>query len=344
VRHRRLDAAALGRHAAGVQDYYDLTERGRARRLRAVVAVALEHYDLDVVRTRLITNETNGVFRIDTADGHKYVVRVGIGGDIGHSRETVAAETDWLVALDEESDVAVPVPLRTNTGGRFVTVAAQGVPESRNVVVFSWLSGRVLDERLTPDTLQAYGALAARLHLHGAGRSPSAGDALARYDRLVPFEEPVRLFDDPVLMPPARWAVFEAARERVEGAIAGLQSHGPMQLLHGDLHVWNVMVSRHGLAPFDFEDLMWGWPIQDIATALYYLWISPGFEDRLGDFRRGYEAVAPWPERTRGELDTFLMGRIMVLANGVAVAPEYRREADRYFARFEERLRRLLGG
>jgi Ser/Thr protein kinase RdoA (MazF antagonist) len=340
---RWLDGEEAGGDAAEVKDYYALSEQGRARRLRAVVEAALEHYDLAVVRLRLISNDTNGVFRIDTSGGEKYVVRVGIGGDIGHSAETVAAETEWLVALDAETDVVVPVPLPASNGSRFVTVPVEGVPDPRNVVLFSWLPGRLLHDRMTPETVGAYGALAARLHVHGATHRPAAGDALARYDRVIPFDEPVRVFDyEPRLMAPDRRAVFEAARDRVERALIDLASVAPMQILHGDLHVWNVMASRRGLAPFDFEDIMWGWPIQDIATALYYLWIEPGFDARLEAFRLGYESVAPWPERTPGELEAFLVGRILVLANGVVVAPEYRREADRLFARFEHRLRRLL--
>jgi hypothetical protein len=68
-----------------MRDYYDLTELGRARRLRTLVFVALEHYDLELTRLSLITNETNGVFRADVADGHSHVVRVGLGGEVGHS-------------------------------------------------------------------------------------------------------------------------------------------------------------------------------------------------------------------------------------------------------------------
>ena len=50
-------------------EYHDLTVRGRARRLCRLVDAALAHYDLDVVRVRLITNDTNGIFRVDTSHG-----------------------------------------------------------------------------------------------------------------------------------------------------------------------------------------------------------------------------------------------------------------------------------
>jgi len=327
-----------------VKEFHDLTVIGRARRLRAVVGAALDHYDLDVARIRLITNETNGIFRVDTTDGAKHVMRVGLGGAIAHPAGTVAAETEWLQALADETDLTVPVPLRTKEGESFVTVGARDVPDQRNVVVFSWLPGRLLDDRLSAESMRGYGALAATLHLHGLRHRPSGPGVLARYDRIDPFDEPFVLFEeDGAAMPPGRLAVFTAAAERVDTAIRRLQTGGePMRMLHGDLHIWNVMVSRSGLAPFDFEDLMWGWPVQDVATSLYYLWVRPEFGSMLELFRAGYETVAEWPERHAGDVETFIAGRMIVLANDLLITPEWRSLAAGYLERYEERLRQLL--
>ena len=327
-----------------MKPYHELTELGRARRLRAVVAVALEEYDLDVRRVRLLTNETNGIFRIDTGDGAKHVVRVGLGGEIAHTAGAVGAEVEWLTALAAETPLRVPVPMAARSGERFVTAKAPGVPEPRNVVVFSWLPGRLLDERISAEAIREYGAVAAALHVHGADHQPTDPRALARYDRVHPFDEPVVLFKaDRELMPESRLEVFVTARGRVEDAVDNLRRSGePMRVLHGDLHVWNVMVSRYGLAPFDFEDVMWGWPIQDIATSLYYLQDRPNFAELLADFRGGYETVADWPERYPGELDVFLIGRFLVLANDLLITPEWRGLASRLLERYERRLRTLL--
>jgi len=336
------DRYAVGHHLA-MTDYQDLTVRGRVRRLRRSVDAALAHYALDVVRVRLITNETNGIFRVDTSDGARYAVRVGLGGGIGHSTDEVLAETEWLAALAAASELTVPVPLLTRDGDPFVTVEVPGVPDPRNVVVFSWLAGGPLGKRLTTPTMRAYGALSASLHVHGAHHRPSTPDALPRYDRLSPFDEPFVLFDaDQPLMPPARRAVFAAAAEIVEEEIEALRRSGePMRVLHGDLHPWNVMTSRRGLAPFDFEDLMWGWPVQDAATSLYYLQ-GPDLEGRVTSFREGYETVAAWPERRQGQMATFMVGRALVLANDLLITPEWQAEAALYLERYEARFRAFL--
>jgi Ser/Thr protein kinase RdoA (MazF antagonist) len=107
-----------------------------------------------------------------------------------------------------------------------------------------------------------------------------------------------------------------------------------------------VKVYRGRIGAFDFEDLMWGWPIQDIATTLYYFHGEDGYEGVVDAFKRGYTRHRKWPERTSGKLATFLACRALVLANGLLVDldPEWQEATPRFFARTEARLRALLEG
>jgi Ser/Thr protein kinase RdoA (MazF antagonist) len=326
-----------------VKAFDDLTEQGRLARLRRLALEALGHYDLEVRRVRLLAHDSNATFRVDTADGTR-VIRVGIAGPVGHSAQTVASEMAWLDALARETDIAVPRPV-PNRSGEFVTVARDpGVPEPRNCVVLTWLPGKLVDRVMSPSTMAGLGALAAGLHAHGATFSPGEGFT-RRYDRVFPYSEDNVLFDTRHrdLMPPGRAAVFETARRHVGEAIAALAAAEPPRLIHGDLHRWNVMVHRDRLSPFDFEDMLWGWPIQDIAVTLYYEWGSEAFGDLAGAFRTGYETVSPWPERGAGEIATFIVGRTLVLANDVLAQPEWRHEAAPLIERGERRIRDVLG-
>ena len=118
-----------------------------------------------------------------------------------------------------------------------------------------------------------------------------------------------------------------------------------MQIVHGDLHIWNVLVSRWGLGAIDFEDHLWGWPVQDLGVTLYYLEGHDGYRERLAGIRRGYETVAPWPERYPGEIAAFIAARTLVLANDVILLEREEEpglDAGAFFARAEARLRRLL--
>ena len=142
--------------------------------------------------------------------------------------------------------------------------------------------------------------------------------------------------------------MFRRAAERVEAAIARLHATGPMRLLHGDLHVWNVLVHRGQLAAIDFEDLMWGWPIQDIGTALYYLYHRPDFAAVRSTASAG--ATSEWPRGRRpnpATWSTFIAGRALVLANDVLQMPPQTLgdlDVPEFFARAERRLRAILDG
>lgn len=329
-----------------MRDFYELTPAGRARRTRRVALRALDSYDLHAQGVRLLTNETNGIFRVDAADGQRYVLRVGRGGHIGHSASQVRSEAEWLSALAHDSDLRIPVPVPSSAGDTVTEVEIDGVPGRRNCVLFRWLPGRVLGRALSSANLAAYGELAARLHEHAGVFEPSPAFDIVRYDRVFPFDEPVVLLDEArsAFVSPAQREVFTAGAEVVQRAIDSLRRREPMRVIHADLHRWNVLIDRGQAAAFDFEDLSWGWPVQDLAIALYYLDDEAGYASMRQAFRAGYERVRPWPDRTDREIDVFIAGRALVLANDVELLeePEYRAQAPGWMGRFERRIRRIL--
>ena len=116
-----------------------------------------------------------------------------------------------------------------------------------------------------------------------------------------------------------------------------------MRILHGDLHQWNVRNSRGRLSPIDFEDLMLGWPVQDIATTLYYF-PSERYAALRAAFQAGYTRRASWPERVPGEINSFMAARGVGLANFVLHDPNpaWQQQAGEFIERTEKRLRALL--
>jgi Ser/Thr protein kinase RdoA (MazF antagonist) len=324
-----------------MKPYRSLTEHGQARRLRPLVWNALQHYDLQVARLRLVTNDLNGIFRIDTKRGEKYILRVSLPQG-GHTREHVTVEMDWLRALARDTDLSVPRPLAARDGSLVVEAEASGVPESRLCAVFSWVPGKNLAENLTPANLAKHGELMARLHQHAQTYRPPEGLDLLRFDRVFPFPEPVRLFEPRYadLFPPERCTIFQEAIAWVQAAIDRCKASGePMRILHNDLHQWNVRIWRGRLSPIDFEDLMWGWPVQDIATTLYYH-LNDNFFAVQDAFQEGYTRISPWPERYPGEIGAFLAAQGMMLANFILEDPNpsWKIQAPEFIARIEKRL------
>ena len=286
-----------------------LTERGKLLRLRAVAAEALHSYDIDVERVSLIGGFVNALYRVDTPDG-PLALRVDLMQE--HSDSDAEIELEWLESL--AGHVNVGAPIRTRTGALYTHAAAPGVPEERRCVLFTWVPGRPLADRITPPLFQEYGRLSARLHLHGADHRPSHRPMV--WDEVFYFGEEI----DPVVyhlpehaseFPPGGLDVVEPARAVVEPVLASVTER---QLVHGDLHIWNVH-ARHGeLWALDFEDIMWGSRAQDIAITLYYIQDRPDCAELTSAFRHGYEELAGWPTDD-AELAAFMAARRLMFVN-----------------------------
>ena len=255
----------------------------------------------------------------------------------------------WLAALSRDTDLGVPHPVPAHDGSLVTTVQVPGVPEPRHCAVFSWVRGPNLADRLSAENVEKLGELAARLHAHAATFGPPDGFSIPTADSVFPFREPVVLFDaeNRDLFPAERCRVYEEGIARIQATIDALYASGPRpRVLHYDLHQWNVKVYRGRLYAFDFEDLIFGHPAQDIAITFYY------FQDREDDaalreaFRHGYTRHLAWPERHPGEIDTYVAGRGVELVNFVLHDPDLRYQAQRrrFVERMEARLRAFLAG
>ncbi len=328
-----------------MKPFQSLTVVGQAHRLRQLAIKALASYDLDIARFRLITNDMNGIFRIDTTDGRRFVLRV-TAPEGGHILDHVIAEMDWLAALARDTDLSVPRPFPTKDGSLVVAASADGVPEPRLCEIFSWVDGKNLVEDMSEANLAKLGELSARLYAHALTYRPLSNLSMLRFDRVFPFAEPVVLFEErfSTLFPPERKEIYQKAIDRAQESIDRLKASGePMRIIHGDLHQWNVRIARGVLSPIDFEDVMLGWPAQDIATTFYYF-LGDGFPALRSAFQAGYTRHSPWPERHPGEIDSFIAARAVGLANLVLADPAIASKVNpaEFVERIEKRLRRLI--
>jgi Ser/Thr protein kinase RdoA (MazF antagonist) len=135
-------------------------------------------------------------------------------------------------------------------------------------------------------------------------------------------------------------ALLHAVRHRVATAFADRYADPKgIHVIHNDLWHDNIKIHRGRLHPLDFEDTIWGYPVQDIAMALQDLMTDVAPADYLplaAAFQAGYESLAPWPERHQGEIDCFRAGRMLWVLNYIA-----RHERD-YLAETVARWRPML--
>ena len=88
---------------------------------------------------------------------------------------------------------------------------APGAPEPHDCVLFRWIPGPALADRLTLENVRRLGVLSARLHAHAAGFRPPPALPVRTLDQFPGRGEREVLFshEHPLFLPPARRAVFE---------------------------------------------------------------------------------------------------------------------------------------
>jgi Ser/Thr protein kinase RdoA (MazF antagonist) len=325
-----------------VRDFFELTELGRARRLRPLALAALVEYDLAVRGLRLIDNGWNCVSRVETPDGPLAlrVTRFTPGRDAA----SVHSEVAFMTALAGATDIRVPAIIRNRAGDLVTVASAPGVPEPRSCVVFSWLGGRLLGEQITSRRWHDLGELMGRMHRFAASWTPPAGFVAPAYDSVLPYGEPLVMFEPGRADLRGASHLLQEAYHRTAERIRALNHQQPSIVIHGDLHAWNVKVRRGVLSPFDFEDLLHAVPILDVATSLYYVRDRPDYLPLAVAFRAGYERHRPWVAREPGELDRLLIARGLDLLNTAINEPDLEVDDWKSFIRRREMLARVALG
>ena len=293
----------------------ELTELGQARRLRPLALTALAEYDLEVFGLRLITNGWNGVFRVDTPSG-PFVIRV-TRPIPGADERSVASEVEFMSALAQGTDVAVP-PVVRNRRGELVTIAsAAGVPEPRECVVFGWIGGPDVADRRSAQTWGELGELMGTMHAFAEHWTPSPAFHVTDYDSCIPYGEPLVVFEPGRAELHGLESILREATAATNERIEALAREVPPIVLHGDMHQWNVKIKHGVLSPFDFEDLLTGAPILDVMTSLYYVYGDDDYAELARAFKAGYGRRHPWPEREPGEMERLMFARSLDLLNAV---------------------------
>jgi Ser/Thr protein kinase RdoA (MazF antagonist) len=323
-----------------VRPFTELTEAGKVRRLHGLAREVLARYPFTAARVRCIARDTNTTFRVDTTDGRTFALRVSTP-----RTDTVvdtATELAWLKALAATDGIDVVRPMPDRRGSLMNVIDHPGVDDTRTCVVFAWLPGRTIGEDARPEDYRQLGELAARLHDQADGWALPAGFAPLVWDRVFYYPtEPVVLYEDRYrsLMTPERTRVVRAIEEKAGAELARVHREAPVFVIHGDLHPWNVHRHRGRLLVFDFEDVMLGAAVQDVAISLFYNREQPQYSDLCSAYEEGYRSLRPWPVEYEGQLELLMAARTVMFINYV-LRMDYHPED--HIPRMTTRIRQVL--
>ena len=264
-----------------MEDFYQLDTDAQVARLEQLARDALQHWDLEAAGLDLIKYRENAVFRLDTADGTSYALRIHRAGY--HSDAELRSELQWMTAL-EAAGVHVPILLPTRIGEPFVSMAVEFPAEHRQIDLFQWVSGAQLgsveegisDPETIVQTYHTIGSLAARLHNQATSWTLPEGFARHAWDAdgLAGSQPFWGEFWELQQLSPQQRELLLLARDRVHTDLttygADPANTNRYSMIHADFVSENLMVDGDKVRLIDFDDAGFGWHLFELATALYF--------------------------------------------------------------------------
>jgi Ser/Thr protein kinase RdoA (MazF antagonist) len=289
-------------------DFFSTPEEYQIDSLKNFALMVLENYQISVKSIEMINYENNATFKITTTDETNYAFRISVNSP--RSKANIEAEVAYVKFLNNSDLIKTARPISNKQESYITTFFHQEIGRDLNCVVYSWLDGVDVGDDPTPTQMQALGAAMANMHnlsvdfvLPDNSQTPTFNDPFWGSPDLLRGKESQLSVEHKKLVIDA----FDEITRRTNDLFEKNKS----QLIHADLHGWNLKWDLGQLSVFDFDDCGIGLPIQDIATAVYYL-DTPDQERALLE---GYKSVKPLPKYEEKDLKMLLLHRRLLLLN-----------------------------
>jgi Ser/Thr protein kinase RdoA (MazF antagonist) len=286
-----------------MKQFDHLTYRGQVARLRRLAARVSRRYGIEPARIELLAHSENTTFRIDTADGGRYVMRIDKpSASATYPRRTVdrvRSEMQWLAAIRRDTGLVVPEPVATREGDLLVSAEIEGVPGARTCALFRWVEGRFLYDGLRATHLERVGVFAARLHEYSSKRFVVPEGFTRRVvNDVSPQVVDANISSFAEVRPAEDQKVVRAVLERVQQAVAKLgEGSDEYGLIHGDLHQENYLFHKGEVRAIDFDDCGWGHFLYELTVTLSEVSHRDDYAQLRAALLRGYRSVRPLPEQ-----------------------------------------------
>ena len=324
------------------QDFFELDSDEQINSFAQSAQEMLAGYGLTQAKVVCINFEFNATFSVESESGEKYALRINVNST--RTPENILAEIEFVNFLARVQGINVPRPI-ANGDNNFVSSMVHG-DSGRTIygVLYSWLEGEEIGDEPNHDQLFSVGVAMATMHQSSRDFNLSNVSALPTFsDWLWGTED--YLLSEKTLLNSEQFNAVSKAVEEIENHMNELFESTEIQVIHGDLHGWNLMWHEGKLSIFDFDDCGFGIPHQDLAVTLYYL----DTPDQEASVIAGYKSVCALPDYSKAQMDSLLLQRRLVLLNYLyetknaehkAMLPVYLEKTMERIAKFLNDVRR----
>lgn len=253
-------------------------------RARKVALSAIQRYDLEWERIQFLQLSDTVTYKIETGAANHYLLRIHSGR---LSREEIRSELLLLQALNESENLHVPEGIASCDGHYVLDIETEAGYERPYVTMMRWVEGEHATEFTDSRAFHA-GVLMGRLH-----------EAAERFEAPSHFVRPAwgaESFTRDVakleryygrFLSEEGWKLYKNAVEKVVAQLATMPQHPhSFGLIHGDLHIGNMVFIQDTPYAIDFGRCGYGYYLYDMAGSILGLWPKHRWK-----FIQGYESV-----------------------------------------------------
>jgi len=316
--------------------YTKLSEAEQIAHVEKMVPVLLGDYGIEAASIENVNHAFNSSFRVVSTDSAEFAVRINLGA--GKSRDEVAAEVQWLEALDRDGSILAPRPVRTVEGECCSSIHFTPLDVVANAVVFEWIPGIELGDDVSNEQLFELGRNMARLHEIGQTLEFADGAYLPSINRTLMNSQDNLRPNQPNEIDDEFYDLVLRGLDVVDSTYFRLSANTSLLPIHADLHPFNVIQTPTAQAIIDFDDAGMGLPVQDLVVSTYYL---REVIDKEAHLKAGYASLRELPAVTTDDFEALLMGRLLVLVNDVLMltSADEREFLPTFLGRAKKRLR-----
>ena len=291
------------------KQFSQMNEVDRIKVFDKITQKALNNYYIHVKQFKFIAEYSNVLYEIDTVDSKKIMLKIANSED--HSRDELVEGLIWLDSLSKMNSIDATRPITTKTD-EFITDIL--IPESINPFYCSlstWVDGIIVkNNNIDSDYAFKWGKLMATIHKLSLKIDYTKYSHLNEWNKVFYWDKE-EIFDNTYsrFFTTKRRKIFQRAIKEIQAGIDRLYDSGQSKMIiHGDLHNENIHLFDNKLYALDFEDAMIGYPVQDIAIALFYVNDLPMYSTLKEAFKKGYTTECEFPEGYDGEIEFFFIG------------------------------------
>ena len=166
--------------------------------------------------------------------------------------------------------------------------------------------------------------MCAALQSHGRTWSPPNPEGMRKWDRIFYYDQgldPIIIYDSRFdhVFSPGRRTIIDKAGQAATNVIDASWEAGTTQVVHGDLHEWNVHTDAHPALRVRLRGRDDRPPRPGrLGVPLFVAHERSDLPRSRPHFARAIEEIAPWPIEDHEQLDGFHAARQVMLMNYAA--------------------------